>query len=105
MKNLDSKPGDVWDDVKGWISPYASAEPVIQSYEIIRVPKVCIPQGAKLVEAYETETEIIVCGDPPSEPEGLTEEQYSKWYETSHNCDAMGCGTFSHVLYRFKKSI
>lgn len=72
-------------------------------YEIIRVPKMCIPSSGRLIEAYETATEIIVCGEPPDEPEGLTEEEYAIYYETSHNCDAMGCGTLSHVIYRFNK--
>lgn len=26
MKNLDSKPGDVWDDKKGWTSPFSPIE-------------------------------------------------------------------------------
>lgn len=72
-------------------------------YAIIKVPLSCIPASGKLVEAYETEHEIIVCGDPPPEPEGLTEEQYRDWYATAHNCDAMGCGTLSHVVYRFSQ--
>lgn len=68
----------------------------------IQVQNNQIPKGARLVEAYETEHHIIVCGEPPNEPEGLTEEQYAEWYETAHNCDAMGCG-WSHVLYIFTK--
>lgn len=63
-------------------------------YCVVRVPKRCIPKGAVLVEAYLTEREVIVMGDPPDEDE-LTED--------GHNCDAMGCGSVgSHVLYRFK---
>lgn len=62
-------------------------------YETIRVAKHTIPGGAKLVEAYETEQEIIVLGDPP----------HSDDEESGHNCDWMGCGTLSHVLYRFRK--
>lgn len=72
-------------------------------FEIIRVLKQCIPVGARLVEAYETENEIIVCGEPQPEPEGLSEAEMAAWYETAHNCDAMGCGTLSHVIYRFDK--
>lgn len=53
----------------------------------IRVNKTCIPKGAKLVEAYLTEREVIVMGQPRED-------------DHEHNCDAMGCG-FSHVLYRF----
>ena len=75
------------------------------NYETIRVRKDFIPNGAKLVEAYETATEIIVCGDPPDEPEGLTDAEYREWYENSHNCDAMGCATLSHVIYRFTKAV
>lgn len=72
-------------------------------YEVIAVQKDCIPAGGKLVEAYETDTEIVVCGEPPEEPEGLTPEEYDRWIETSHNCDGMGCGTLSHVIYRADK--
>ena len=49
------------------------------------------PTGAIRRECYETATEIIVLGQPESEDE-------------SHNCDAMGCSTLNHVLYRFRKS-
>jgi hypothetical protein len=72
-------------------------------FAIVRVRADLIPKGARLVEAYETDTEIIVCGDPPPEPEGLTEAEYAVYCETSHNCDAMGCATLSHVIYRFSK--
>lgn len=65
-------------------------------YETVKVRKDLIPSGARLVEAYETQHEIIVCGDPPDEPEGTPEENW-------HNCDAMGCGSFSHVIHRFTK--
>jgi hypothetical protein len=75
-----------------------------EDYETISIPKDCIPAGGKLVEAYETEREIIVCGDPEPEPEGLSKEEMEAWYENSHNCDAMGCGTLSHVTYRFDKA-
>lgn len=68
----------------------------------ITVAKQSIPEGSKLIEAYETEHGFVICGEPPEEPEGLTETEYAAWYETSHNCDAMGCG-WSHVLYRFSK--
>ena len=72
-------------------------------YEVIRVRKDLIPKGGKLVEAYETEREIIVLGEPEHEPEDLTEAQMETWYETAHNCDAMGCGTLTHVMFRFNK--
>jgi hypothetical protein len=53
----------------------------------IRVRKDLIPKGATLVESYLTEREVIVMGCPAEDDEG-------------HNCDAMGCGTLIHVLYR-----
>lgn len=59
------------------------------NYETIRIQKDLIPRGSKLVEAYETATQIVVCGEPPA----------------AHNCDAMGCGTLSHVIYRFEKAV
>jgi hypothetical protein len=66
-------------------------------YATIKIPLDCIPKGARLIEAYESEKEIVVCGDPPSEyPEGTPEDD-------QHNCDAMGCATLSHVIYRFRK--
>ncbi len=71
------------------------------NYETIRVRKDFIPTGAKLIEAYETETEIIICGTPEGEPENVDDD----WYENSHNCDAMGCATLSHVIYRFTKAV
>lgn len=42
----------------------------------------------KGAEVHATKTELIVLGEPDDNDE-------------SHNCDAMGCGTFSHVLFRF----
>ena len=57
----------------------------------VRVRKDCIPKGARLVEAYLTDREIIVMGWPPESDDE----------ETGHNCDAMGCGSVgSHVSYR-----
>lgn len=53
----------------------------------IRVRKDMIPKGATLVEAYLTERELVVIGQPKED-------------DDNHNCDAMGCGTLSHVLYR-----
>jgi hypothetical protein len=38
---------------------------------------------------------IIVLGQPPDAPDDADDD----WYETAHNCDAMGCG-WSHVLMR-----
>lgn len=59
--------------------------------QIVRVPKHMIPNGAKLVEAYETERQFIILGHPESDDE-------------SHNCDEMGCSTLSHVVARLDKA-
>lgn len=56
----------------------------------ISVSASTIPKGAKLVECYETEHEYVICGEVSDDDE-------------SHNCDEMGCGTFSHVIARFVK--
>jgi hypothetical protein len=61
---------------------------MIKECEEIIIPKYMIPEGAHLVECYETETEIIVCGEPQV-PE--------------HNCDQMGCSSINHVRYRIYK--
>ena len=61
-----------------------------QDCQIICVPTQQIPKGAKLIEAYETDTEYVIVGDVDSDAE-------------AHNCDEMGCGTFSHVIARFGK--
>lgn len=53
----------------------------------IIVPANQIPKNAKLVEAYETPSSIVVMfgkGEIPPE---------------EHSCDQMGCGSFSHVKY------
>ena len=63
-------------------------------FETINVPKACIPNGSKLIEAYITEEEVVVCGESPYDEDLPEEEQ--------HNCDEMGCGSLGpHVLYRF----
>lgn len=54
---------------------------------LVHVPLWNFPDG-QLRECYETDTEIIVLGDPTDE---------------DHNCDEMGCSSCFHVLYRFKK--
>lgn len=56
--------------------------------QTISVPLSLIPQGAKLVEAYETTNSITVMFGPGEEIPDF------------HNCDEMGCGSFSHVKYR-----
>ena len=63
-------------------------------YEIIKVEKSSIPQGAVLIEAYETDKEYLIVGQPKNE-EGLPEEG-------RHNCDEMGCGC-CHIIRRFSK--
>jgi len=57
---------------------------------LFEVPTFVIPLGSQLRECYETEDEIFVLGWPQEDDE-------------SHNCDALGCSTMSHVLYRFSK--
>jgi hypothetical protein len=59
----------------------------LEEWSEVRVRKDLIPKGAKLVEAYLTEREVIVMGWPKEDDE-------------THNCDVMGCGTLSHVIYR-----
>jgi len=74
-------------------------------YISMRVRKDSIPIGGKLVEAYETDKEIIVIGEPEEEPADLDlwpEEKKNKWHAFAHNCDRMSCGN-KHVLFRFRK--
>lgn len=53
------------------------------------IPMQYIPDSTAIIrECYETDREIIVCGEPKDE---------------NHNCDEMGCSTVNHVLFRFKK--
>jgi len=54
----------------------------------IEVQNYMIPRGAKLVECYLTATEVLVIDDIDTEDE-------------THNCDMLGCGSLSHVKYRF----
>lgn len=63
-----------------------------ETHEILVVEKRGIPKGAKLIEAYETAREFVIMGWPEPDDE-------------NHNCDAMGCGTLSHVVARFPKDI
>lgn len=55
----------------------------------VEIRKDLIPDGAKLVECYLAEKQVIVCGDPNDD---------------SHNCDLMGCSTLNHVIHRFDLS-
>lgn len=57
----------------------------------IIMPQKYIPEGARLVEAYEGEDEIIVLGEPDDDDE-------------THNCDQMGCTTARHVMWRVSKA-
>ena len=59
------------------------------THQEVRVPTALIPEGAQLIEAYRTPEEYIVLGEP-GDMEG-------------HNCDVMGCATFSHVLWRWPR--
>jgi hypothetical protein len=59
------------------------------TFAVIKVEREFIPEGAELVEAYLTDKELIVIGEPPQ--------------DDSHDCDAMGCSTFSHVIYRIDR--
>jgi hypothetical protein len=64
----------------------------LEEWAEIRVRKDYIPKGARLVEAYQTDREVIVMGWPSQNDD-----------DESHNCDAMGCGSAgSHVMYRLK---
>lgn len=45
----------------------------------------------------ETDTHIIVLGNPPEEPDDWPEDDSRR-----HNCDVMGCGR-AHVLARIRK--
>jgi len=56
-------------------------------YKKIEVRDDLIPEGAKLVECYLTDSQVIVCGDPCD--------------DENHNCDQMGCSSMSHVIHRF----
>lgn len=49
-----------------------------------------IPRGARLVEAWEHDGHLVVTGTPASDEDE----------ETGHNCDAMGCSSISHVVFR-----
>ena len=58
-----------------------------------------IPEGYWKIDAYTNGYEIIVCGDP------LDEDQYEEAgisieSPIAHNCDAMGCTSVSHVIFR-----
>lgn len=57
-----------------------------------------IPDGFWKIEAYTNGYQIVVVGTPLGEDElGFA---YDEWDEWAHDCDRMGCGTFSHVIAR-----
>ncbi len=68
-----------------------------ENCQTISVPKQFIPDGATLVECYEKNGEFIIVGEPSP-----CEDEESFDY---HNCDAMGCSTFSHVVARVPATI
>jgi len=68
---------------------------VKDSHFVICVEKRFVPEGAQLVECYETAREFVICGDP--------EEGEDEHGNPIHNCDEMGCCTFSHVVARFPR--
>jgi len=47
------------------------------------------PMGSILCECYETADEYVIIGHPGD--------------DETHNCDAMGCGSMSHVVARVNK--
>lgn len=55
-------------------------------------PVIPVPDGYTLLEAYTGKDELIVCGNPPDE-DGSEDV-------CQHNCDAMGCSSVNHVVYR-----
>lgn len=58
-----------------------------------------IPEGYWKIDTYTNGYEIIVCGDPLSEDQ-YEEAGISLESPLAHNCDAMGCTSVSHVIYR-----
>lgn len=50
-----------------------------------------VPKGAKPIEAYETDSEIIIL---------FADDEYPS---EDHSCDEMGCSTLSHVKMRIPK--
>ncbi len=46
-----------------------------------------VPAGYQKIDAYSNGTKVVLCGRPGK--------------DDGHDCDAMGCGSLDHVLYRF----
>jgi len=87
----DERARDLWtnaveSEVRRRLDHYLGA-----MWMVLRVDRRCVPRGANLAECYETKDEFIIMGHPKSDDE-------------SHDCDAMGCGTLSHVLHRIPKT-
>jgi hypothetical protein len=53
-----------------------------------------VPEGWEPVEAYRKADQLVVCGDPV-EREDIPED-----HPDQHNCDAMGCSSVNHCVYR-----
>ena len=70
-------------------------EKMRENYHILAVAKVHSPEGASLVEAWDTGTQFVIIGTPND-----CEDENSPEY---HNCDAMGCGSCCHVVARVPK--
>lgn len=89
MKTIDSNNQPPEQGTAG--SHAVTGSEIPEEFFEIRVRKDLVPKGARLVEAYLTEREVIIMGCPPE-----NEDE-----ETGHNCDAMGCGSIGgHVLHR-----
>jgi hypothetical protein len=83
-----------------WMRKYDEAtksEERDENCQIIRIPKRHIPKGATLIEAYETESQYIIIGQPAD----IEDENDPRF----HNCDAMGCSSVSHVVLRADKAL
>lgn len=56
------------------------------------------------IRAYTNGLEVVICEQRTTDDVGIwpVSEDDPRWNEeTGHNCDANGCGTFSHVMARF----
>lgn len=94
----ESLTGGLGDAVKYWMDRAQELEMSCENpnnCQIIKVDKRFIPNGAELIEAYETEKGYIILG----EPNDIEDEKHPEY----HNCDDMGCATFSHVILRIEK--
>ena len=67
----------------GWVRPYGIGEPGEKHHRDCQHWR----REHQGTEVIQTRTELIVLGTPDDGDE-------------AHNCDVMGCGSFSHVLFR-----